>query len=248
MILDIRFVALVGIVFVAYAVQTAAGFGSMILCVTLGAQLYEIPELLTVLVPLSLVQSGYIVVRHRRGIDKRLLFLLILPLMGVGMIVGYRFFAAAQGPALRMGFAVLVLLLALRELWQLRASALSKPRPPISPAATWVALLSAGVVHGVYATGGPLLVYAIGRRDLSKYAFRSTVTCVWLALNSALTVQYAAAGRFTAQTGIAVGCLALAIPLGIFVGERLHDRVDERRFKQMVFGMLVAAAVVLLAR
>jgi hypothetical protein len=46
--------------------------------------------------------------------------------------------------------------------------------------------MGAGLVHGMYTTGGPLLVYALGREGLSKHVFRSTVTAVWLVFNVGL--------------------------------------------------------------
>ena len=69
------------IVLAAYAVQTTTGFGSMILCVTLGAHLFSLEHVLSIAVPLSLVQNAYIVLRHRDGIDWKLLLGSVLPLM-----------------------------------------------------------------------------------------------------------------------------------------------------------------------
>ena len=42
--------------------------------------------------------------------------------------------------------------------------------------------------------------------------------------------------------------LAPAIPLGIVVGEWLHHRVDERRFKGALWVLLIAAAVSLIVK
>ena len=52
---------LAGIIAVSYAVQTITGFGSMVVCVTLGANLVSIHELVTLAVPMSLLQTGTIV-------------------------------------------------------------------------------------------------------------------------------------------------------------------------------------------
>ena len=239
------------VVFCGYVVQTVTGFGAMLLCVTLGALVMAIPEIVTMVVPVSLVQTGYIVLRHHDGIRKDLLLTRVLPLMGAGMAAGYLLIAGHAGSGLERAFGVMVVVLAGRELLAvLRAPAERVDAPP-SAASHWIsgaAMLGAGVVHGVYATGGPLLVYALGKESLDKHAFRSTLATSWLVLNIALTTTFALDGRYDGAT---LGRMALLVPLapfGIAIGELVHRRVDERHFKITVFSLLIAAALSLTVR
>jgi uncharacterized membrane protein YfcA len=241
--------ALIGfafIVFAGYAVQTVTGFGSMLVCVTLGAHLLDIRELITLAVPISILQTAYIAIRHRKTIDYRLLLRRILPLMGIGLGVGYFAFRDTESSWLRIAFAVMVLVLAVRELWVLRKGKGEPRKNP--PAASIAAMIGAGVIHGIYATGGPLLVYAVGREGLDKHAFRSTLSAVWLVLNIALVTGFLFDGRYDVATSYDLLVLLPAVPLGIAVGEWLHRRVDEVRFKTTVFILLILAAISLLAR
>jgi uncharacterized membrane protein YfcA len=239
------------IVFAAYAVQTVTGFGSMLLCVTFGAHLLPIRDLVTLAVPISLLQTGYIVLRHRDGIRWKLLLGRVLPLMGLGLAVGFYAARDLGGSWLKIAFGVMVLLLASRELfllWRARREEAASLARPIPPAASIAAMLGAGVIHGIYATGGPLLVYAIGREGLPKHEFRSTLSGVWLALNAVLAAGFLLEGRYSADTGVDLLVLLPAVPLGIVLGEVLHHRVAERPFKIAVFLLLIAAAISLLAR
>lgn len=236
------------VIFGSYAMQTVVGFGSMLICVTLGAQLLEIREVLTLAVPVSVIQTGYIVVRHHRGIDRGLLFKRILPLMGTGTLIGFFTFAGAGGSWLRIAFGCLILVLAARELWLMRQTEVAGERGPPPKAVSMAAIFGAGILHGVFATGGPLLVYAIGREGLDKHAFRSTLGAVWLTLNGILIASFAFEGRYDAATGMKLLVLAPAIPLGIMVGEWLHHRVDERRFRLALWVLLIAAAVSLIVK
>ncbi len=239
--------ALLGaIVLVAHAAQTMSGFGGMIICVTLGAHLYSIPEVLTLTVPLSLAQLGYVAVRHHRDLAWRFLLGRILPLMGVGLVAGIWLADRVALNELRIAFAVLVLVLSARELYALLGPGRGQPRTPLGPVPFGSLLAGAGVVHGVYATGGPLVVYAVSRRGMSKRAFRSTLTAVWLILNTVLTTRYWFAGRYDAEVGWQILLLFPAIPLGIWCGEVLHSRVDERRFQIVVHALLGAAGLALL--
>jgi uncharacterized protein len=236
------------IVFLGYGAETVTGFGSTLICVTLGAHLLPIHEVLTLAVPLSLLQAGYIAVRHASGIRWRLFWLQIIPLMGAGTAVGMVIRDDLGGVWVRAVFAVLVLLLATRELWLLRRArtTLRTASRPLPAAASVSAMVGAGVIHGIYATGGPMLVYAVGRSGLDKHQFRSTLAAVWLALNFALVTGYVLEGRYDARVGTDLLILLPAIPLGIVAGEYLHRRVDERRFKTIVFALLIPAAISLL--
>jgi len=235
------------VVFFAYTVQTVAGFGSMLVCVTLGAHLIGIRELVTLAVPLSLLQTGYITLRHRDGVDLKMLFRRVLPLMGLGTVIAAVAFSGFEGAWLRYAFAVMILVLAGRELWMMRWGA-GVHRGPPPKAASVAALFGAGLIHGIYATGGPLLVYAIGREGLDKHRFRSTLSAVWLALGLVLLTTFVIEGRYDASRGVDLLVLLPAAPLGILVGEKLHHRVDETRFKAGIWILLIVAAASLLLR
>ena len=238
------------VIFLSYAVQTVTGFGSMLLAVTFGAHLLGIREIVTLAVPISMVQTGYIVWRHRDGIAWRLLLRRILPLMGLGMALGFSAFAGTESVWLRYGFAVMVLVLAARELW-LRVRASADPKRvarPMPAAASVAAMFGAGIIHGIYATGGPMLVYALGRESLSKHAFRSTLSAVWLVLNAGLLIGFSIEGRYAPAVGLDLLVLLPAVPLGVALGEWVHHRVDQRRFELAIFSLLIAAAISLLIR
>ena len=110
------------------------------------------------------------------------------------------------------------------------------------------ALLGAGVIHGTYASGGPMLVYAIGREGLTKTAFRSTLSMVWIVLNVILVARFLLAGDYDRDAGLDILLLVPTVPLGILLGEWVHHRIDERRFRMAVLALLVAAASSLIVR
>ena len=128
--MDPSLVLLGAIVFVAHAAQTMSGFAGMIICVTLGAHLYSIPDVLTLVVPLSLTQLGYVAIRHHRDLAWRLLFRRILPLMGIGLVAGIWLADRIALHEMRIAFAVLVLVLSTRELYALLSPGRTQPRTP----------------------------------------------------------------------------------------------------------------------
>lgn len=247
MTLELAFLVFALVVVAAYAVQTATGFGSTLICVTFGAQLIGLQEVIHLVVPLSFLQTGYIVVRHRDGIHRELLLKRVLPLMALGMAFAFFLLTRVGGPWLGLAFGVMVLALSARDLRRLRVGSPALEKP-ISRPASAAALFGAGVVHGIYASGGPLLVYAIGREGLSKKAFRSTLSAVWIALNIILVSRFILGGVYARAVLLDVLLLVPAVPLGVLLGEWVHHRVDERTFKMAVLVLLLAAAISLIVR
>jgi uncharacterized membrane protein YfcA len=141
----------------------------------------------------------------------------------------------------------MVLALSARDLRHLRSGS-SDLDKPISRSASAAALLGAGVIHGIYASGGPMLVYAIGREGLTKKVFRSTLSMVWIVLNLILIARFLLAGDYDREVGLDILLLVPTVPLGILVGEWVHHRIDERRFRMAVLVLLIAAAISLIVR
>ena len=103
--------------------------------------------------------------------------------------------------------------------------------PGVAPRAAPVALVGAGVIHGMFSTGGPLVVWALGRSLTGKRAFRATLACVWMVLATTLTLAYTANDRIDAGTLRATTTLVPVLAVALSVGEWAHHRLDERRFR-----------------
>ena len=229
-------------IWLGYTVQTVAGFGGSVFALALGALVLPIPELLPVLVPLSLVSTAYLGGRYYRYIHWATLLRRVLPFMGAGMLAGYFLRPELGADILKPLYGVLIIVFAGRELWRLRA------RPPVTPrqrpAVALTLMLAAGVIHGMFASGGPLLVYALAGSKLDKAHLRSTLLAVWVALNSVLAIMYLADGSLLPALPRVLAYVPLLV-VGVVLGEWLHRRIDEHRFHQVVFGLLVVVGLVL---
>jgi hypothetical protein len=96
-------------------------------------------------------------------------------------------------------------------------------------------------MHGMFSTGGPLLVWALGKSLPEKRAFRATLSCVWLVLGSALTAAYALNGRLDGGSLRATAALVPVLGFAIAAGEWAHHRLDEHRFRVIVYALLFAS-------
>lgn len=241
---DAAWIALTGAIAVAYTVEAALGFGSIVIALALGALVLPMSALLPVLVPLSTAMNVLMTLRLRAQIDRGLLLRRIAPWMVAGMLAGYLLRPWLGDAALVPLFGALVLAFALREGWRMRRAGMPRPHPPWRARALTAA---AGLTHGLYASGGPLLVAALAGTTLDKARLRATLIAVWLVLNAGLTLLYALDGTLAPALPRAAAYLPVVL-VGIVAGEALHRRLDERRFRALVLALLAVTGTALVVR
>lgn len=233
------------IIIVAFTVEAALGFGATVVAVSLGAFLLPLEQLLPAFVPLNLAMSLVLVARYWRLIDGRFLLTRILPFMALGLPLGFLALASVDEGTARTGLGAFVVWLAALELWRARSSVRPAPLPEWKRA---LALLFGGVVHGAFATGGPLVVYVVGRTLSDKGAFRATLSALWLVLNLVLLVGFSARGVLDEESGARTLTWLPFLAVGLVVGELLHRRVPAEWFKRLVFTLLLIAGALLVLR
>jgi uncharacterized membrane protein YfcA len=236
-------IILLSLILVAsHTAETVLGFGATLIALALGSLVVPLERLLAVLVMLGLVQSFWLIFRGIPHIQWKLLLVLVLPAAGLGTIAGAFFRDIADEQLLRLilgGFVVVVavseLVLLTRQPHRVRS---------ISHAVAAPLLFAGGIFHGLFASGGPLVVYVTSRKITDPRAFRATLAVLWTALNLGLITQMGLAGHVTANVLTMTAILLPAALLGIAIGERM--RVNERTFQALTYGLLCFAGLTLL--
>jgi uncharacterized membrane protein YfcA len=239
--------ALALVVFTAFTVETALGFGATLIAVALGSILLPIQTLLPSLIPLNLALSTWLVVRYARSVDRAFLLRRLLPLMALGLPIGIVIFRVADASLLKRIFGVFLVVVSAIELRRMRASGGAAPAP-LSRAVEAAMLFAGGVVHGAFATGGPMAVYVTSRAIDDKGAYRATLCVLWAVLNAVLLTTYVASGDIGAPSLGLSAWLAPSCVLGLALGEIAHHRVPVKLFRAGVFVALALAGVMLVAR
>lgn len=231
-------------ILLAYTIEAITGFGSIVIALSLGAMLLPIPQMLPVLVSLNVLMSGYLTWKHHRHVDWRLLATLILPLMLAGTVTGYLLTPWFGASILKVLFGLLVVWFAGKELWRLSGGRVAQPH---GLSTSRIITLGAGITHGLFASGGPLLVYALAGIRLDKSRTRATLLSVWFTLNLTLSAFYLFDGSLMASAGRLVWYLPLLV-VGVLMGEFLHHRLNEDRFRQAVYSVLLVTGLLLVLR
>lgn len=226
-------------------VAATVGFGAMITTVIIASNFMPIPEILPRAVPVNLLLALYVVLKNRDHIQFGFLLRHIFPLMGAGMAVGIFLFASQGEEGLKFVFALVVVALSAAELWKLKNAREGDEPKTLSLPAKTAALLGAGVIHGMFASGGPLVVYVMGRVVRDKAQFRATLCALWVVSNLVLITAYLGTGKISAETGAGSLVLVPSLLVGIWAGEKIHHRLHGNAFRGAVFVILFLAAAVM---
>src|SRR5688500_2352589 len=177
------------IALLAFATEGAIGFGGTVIAACLGAQLLPLDELLPAFVPLNLAMSAWLVTSGRDAIAWRVLLRTIALPVAAGAAIGLALFHIPAKQVLAAVFGGFVALLAVLQLVRPAAGSLNR---------AWRTgfLAAGGIAHGLFGTGGPMIVYVTRRELPDKRAFRATLAALWLVLNVALLVNFLALGLY----------------------------------------------------
>ena len=125
----------------------------------------------------------------------------------------------------------------------LRARRRTASAHPVQPALALLAGGAAGFTTFIAHAGGPPVAMYLLRRGVSKTLFAGTTVALFALGNLVKLPTYAALGWN--RPGIVAAVLALAptVPVGVWIGKRLHDALPQARLFFWCYLILGAAAL-----
>lgn len=232
------------ILVLAHMVETTLGFGDTIISLAFGLFLFPLEVLLPALVALAILQSTWLVIRWHRQVDWRLLLATILPLAAAGMVAGILIRGYANETALIIVLGVFIMLVSAVELVALhirKSAAGPLPRYLAVPV-----VVGGGIIHGLFATGGPVIVYYAGREIREPQAFLGTLAVLWLILNATLYATMWVVGSAGVQSLQLAAVVLPGFIAGVAIGSFI--RVKELTFKTLTWSVLLIVGMIQLTR
>ena len=235
------------VVFASFTVEGVTGFGSTVIALPFVSLLLGLKMSIPYLCTLSMLLSLHIVLRSRRSVVWREYRFIALH-VALGLPVGMFLFDRLSAPVQELLLSCVMIAVG--------TSGFSKTwkNGPVCPTASGrgrgilmrLLLFFGGIVHGAFGTGGPFVVIYASRALPEKGLFRVTLTLLWLTMNLVRIADWTLQGTvWDIRMGKA---FLVALPFvfaGIFLGEFLHRRVDERLFRFCVYGLLCLAGAVM---
>ena len=230
---------LAGIVItITNALQAVTGFGSTVLALPFVTALLGHKEGVLLLAVLGWLIAVYFVIAGWRKIHFKQ-YLVITGVAGLGMPLGMHLADALPIPVLKRVLAGFIVVAAIIQFVRARRPATESEKKLPLLALTPLLFLG-GIIHGAFASGGPLIVLYAARALPDKGNFRATLCLLWTTLNILLMVNYWRTGQFNAAFVPRLGVMLPFLAAGIFLGDLIHHRVNAVLFRKTVFVSLLA--------
>ena len=238
-----QFAAVNAVLVLAQVIYVAFGFGSGLIAVGILALMFpSLQDVVVLLLLVNLPAEILVVARSWREIRWR-----HSSTIAAGIVVGvplgtYVLKTGSPGVVLTgLGIflvAVSGVLLRLRD-----GARVAWPRwsgPPVG--------LTAGVLTGLFGTGGPPLIIYHHLAGLGKGAFRGNLMALFLLQTCLRIPTYAAGGLLTVPRIWSGLMLVPAALLGTWAGQRLHVQLSEQAFRRLVSLLLGMIGLLLLVK
>ena len=111
--------------------------------------------------------------------------------------------------------------------------------------AAWAVLLGAGVVHGMFVSGGALLVVYAAATFRDKEVFRSTLAAVWVILNGLLMGKDFFSGVYDGDVVFLTAVSVVPLAAAIYVGTAIHRRINQALFMKLSYALLILSGAML---
>lgn len=236
-------------IFLSNIIQGITGFAGTILAMPFGIMLMGYGVAKPVLNILGLLSGFYVFLGNRSYVDRKELKRIVL-IMAVGIFagMGLKNMVGDSEGVLYRALGIFVVLLAAHGLYRMMAVRQEKERAKGHPMGDFLLLVAAGTVHGIFVSGGPLLIGYLTGRISDKKVFRATISTVWIILNTMILIGDIRSGMWNRDNLCILGISFPVLITGMFVGGKLYQRMSQHFFMILTYALLVISGVTLLCR
>lgn len=237
--LSLKFVIFAAAIFVSNIVQALTGFAGVMLSIPPSMLLFGPDMAIAVINALCWGVSVVLAWRNRRYLNLKGV-LTIVGFMLAGMAIGVKLYSLVSPQIIGPVYGGIIVAAALKNLLV---------KPSEKPMGHWlsaVILIGAGIIHGMFASGGALLVVYLAATYHNKYTFRANVAAVWSCLNLVLMFKDFEKGMFNAQAFHLMLIAIIPLLLAVYIGNKIHSRINQRMFNYSTYGLLLLSGAMIL--
>lgn len=240
------------VVLAANIIQCITGFAGTVLAMPFSVMLVGFDVARPILNVLGIVASVIIVAQKRQFVNKKEL-LKITCIMLAGMVPGFliiNHFSVNSGVLYKtlgiivIGFTALGIIRSRRQ----GKNNDKKQNRLFIDIVMYGLLLLSGIVHGMFVCGGPLLVVYANDKLKDSDEFRSTVSAVWIVLNSINMFTDIGAGRFNGNTVILLLISTAVLFLAMLIGNLIYKHMNKKAFMVLTYTLMAISGVSLLVK
>ncbi len=226
------------VIIVSNTVQVVTGFAGTMLAMPFSILLVGMDDAKAVLNAVAIVICAIVAIKNYRDIDKKELFKMS-SLMLLGLVIGIYLLNIVSTDTLLHAFGALIISIALKKLF-------IKKEIKLPVFAMYIVIVFAGIIHGMFISGGSLLViYAIHALK-DKHKFRATLSVMWILLNGILFFTHLQSGFFTTEVTIMTIAAIPTALLSVYFGNKIYGKINQKVFLKITYILLLISGTILL--
>ncbi len=223
------------VVLVTNILQVITGFAGTMLAMPASIGLVGINTATASLNIVGLVLSIIIVIREKQYVNQKELKIIVKYMM-MGLILGIIIYKIVQIAILLKVYGIIILLIAIMKLTGF-------DKDTYNQKVLIMILIIAGIIHGMFVSGGAFLVIYASVRLKNKNEFRATMSSVWVILNTLLFAIHINLGYFDVQTSI-LTIIAIVTALGsVYIGNVIFNRINLNIFLLITYILLLCSGL-----
>ena len=221
--------------FFAYTVQAITGFAGNIFAMPVGTTLLG---LVSILNAMGFFACGLLTLLNLKSVNWRELGK-ILAVMIVFMVVGIWLDTLVPLHILLKIYGGVIVIIGIKNL--------AMPQQKFMPEwSLWIILALAGLIQGMFVSGGALLVIYAVQKLRDQQQFRITLSATWTVLNFIYAFIAFQQGHFTGGViEIIIFCVPLAV-IATFLGSKLQKKISQEKFLKLTYVLLLFVGIILL--
>ena len=226
-------VAVIAILIVGIS-KSGFGGGVGVLAVPLMSLFIPPPQAAAILLPLLIVLAWFTIWHYRKTWDKRNIAIL-LPAAMLGILLGSLFFRYLSEANIRILVGLIAVLFVANYFLKRRSV---RPHQADIPRGLLWGSIAGFTSFGVHAGGPPINIYVLPQK-LDKSIFVGTTVVFFTVVNLIKVIPYTILGQFSGDNLMTSLILAPIAPIGVWLGVKLHHRVNEKLFYGLCYFFLL---------
>lgn len=234
------------VILFANIAQGITGFAGTVLAMPFSLMLVGYDVAKPILNFLGIAVSIGILCSNPKAVNKYE-FAKILSIMLIGILIGaiVTKYINLTSQFLYILLGLIVIAFSIIGIFTIPTNTLNNDKPNIF---TYIILVISGLIHGIYVCGGPLLVIYATRTLKDKEEFRTTLSAVWIVLNSLIFIQDLNTGYFTLHTNWILLVSSIVLVIALIVGNLLAKKMNQKIFMIITYILMLASGISLIIK
>ena len=225
------------ILFGANLLQAITGFAGTLISMPPTIKLIGADEAKALLNSIAQISSLMIVCTGFKHINWKE-FGKIFVCMIIGMTAGVWIYSRFPLKQLLVAYGIMIIVIALKKLISKNQNEKQLPQ--------WFMiciLLAAGMIHGMFVSGGALLVVYATLVLKDKEEFRATVALIWVTTGFYITIPQALTGGFNSHVLSLLIVGVIPVFAGTFIGTKMVKKISQNVFMNITYILLLLSGI-----